>query len=340
MNGIETIIGLDVGGTKTAVVEGTYGGEILQRVELPTNADRPFEETFPAVCTIIDQAIQNASDQNRTVSCLSVSIGGPLCIRSGQILDPPHLPGWHNVRLADRLNERYHDYPAYVEHDGNAGALAEFHFGSGRDSDDVKHLIFLTFGTGLGAGIIVNGQILHGASDTAGEVGHWRLSETGPVGFGKAGSWEGWSSGRGMLGLAAARNPDRWGEASVRDLVNDMLVNDPEALEVAAESGRWLGRGIALLVDAFNPDVVALGALSAALGDRIFVPLREELEREALPQALAACRVIPAKLGSSIGDVAALMGAIIAMNHGHEAGTKPGMKPDDLQMRDARCEKN
>jgi glucokinase len=113
-----------------------------------------------------------------------------------------------------------------------------------------------------------------------------------------------------MLELARTSNPGRWGSASLRDLVDDMLADDPEALEIASESGRWLGRGIALLVDALNPDVIALGALSSVLGDRIFVPLRKELEREALPQAVAACTVIPAKLGPAIGDVAALMAAI------------------------------
>jgi glucokinase len=310
MNKIETIIGLDVGGTKTAVVEGTYGGAILQRNEIQTYADRPFLETFPDICTAVDLTIQHAASQNRQVNALSVSIGGPLRIQTGEILDPPHLPGWHNVLLVDHLNERFPNYPAYIEHDGNAGALAEFHFGSGQDFENVKHLIFLTFGTGLGAGIIVNGQILHGASDTAGEIGHWRMSEAGPVGFGKAGSWEGWSSGHGMLGLAREKNPERWRDSSVRDLVDDMVANNPEALEVAAEAGRWLGRGIALLVDAFNPNVIALGALSTVLGDRIFVPLREELGREALSQAVAACTVLPARLGSSIGDVASLMAAI------------------------------
>jgi glucokinase len=316
MSEMETIIGLDVGGTKTAIVEGTVNGEILQRSEFPTNPTLPFDETFPGICSHIDLMIQRAAEAGRTARALSVSIGGPLRIQSGLILDPPHLPGWHNIALVERLNERYPNFAAHLEHDGNAGALAEFHFGSGRDIDSVKHLIFLTFGTGLGAGIIVNGQILHGASDTAGEVGHWRMTESGPFGFGKHGSWEGWSSGQGMLGLAANQNPDRWGTASVSDVVDDMLADDPEALAVAEESGRWLGRGIALLVDAFNPDVIALGALSAVLGDRIFVPLQEELEREALPQAVAACRVQPAKLGSSIGDVAALMAAINRMNHG------------------------
>ena len=306
----ETIVGFDIGGTKTAVVEGTFDGQILQRREIPTEAEQPFEQSFQRICRLADDTMDAAVDAGRAPVAASVSIGGPLRIERGVILDPPHLPGWHNTPLKDRLSSRFPDLPVFVEHDGNAGALAEFHFGSGTEQPDTKHLIFLTFGTGMGAGIIVNGQILHGASDTAGEVGHWRLSEDGPEGFGKSGSWEGWSSGEGMLGLARRRNPERWADAAIRDLVGDMLDDDPEALAVAEEAGRWLGRGIALLVDALNPQVVALGALSAVLDHRIFVPLREELAREALPQAVAACSIVPAKLGTGIGDVASLMAAI------------------------------
>jgi glucokinase len=310
----DSILGLDVGGTKTAIVEGTFEGRILSRRELPTQPADAFSQTFRRMNRLIDEAIAEAAASGRAISAISVSIGGPLRIATGKILDPPHLPGWHGIDLLAELNAKYPEWPAFVEHDGNAGALAEFHFGSGRTRPGVRHLIFLTFGTGLGAGIIVNGDILHGASDTAGEVGHWRLSEDGPVGFGKAGSWEGWASGKGMLGIARAKNPDRWQQASLRDLVGDMLADDPEALSVAAESAHWLGRGIALLLDAFNPDIVALGALSAVLGERIFVPLNEELAREALPQAVQACSVIPAELGSGIGDVASLMAAITRMN--------------------------
>ena len=310
-----SILGLDIGGTKTAVVEGTFEGTILQRREIETRAEEPFDSGFERICGLCDHTLSEAEAGGRRVDFVGVSIGGPLIIDSGSIVNPPHLPGWHGVPLRDRLKARFPGREVFVEHDGNAGALAEFHFGSGADEPDVKHLIFITFGTGLGAGIVVNGHVLHGASDTAGEVGHWRLSEDGPVGFGKAGSWEGWSSGEGMLGLARLRNPVRWQDATIRDLVSKMLADDPEALAVASEAGKWLGRGIALLVDAINPQIVALGALSAVLGDRIFVPLQRELEREALPQAVAACRILPAKLGSGIGDVASLMAAITRVEH-------------------------
>lgn len=308
-----TIIGLDVGGTKTAVVEGTFDAAILQRREFPTEARRPFSETFPKLAASVEQTIARAVEAGRQPQALSVSIGGPLRIGEGALLDPPHLPGWHGVGLKDHLRERFPHLPVFIEHDGNAGALAEFHFGVGRGRSDLRHLIFLTFGTGLGAGLIVNGQILHGATDTAGEVGHWRLAPDGPFGFGKAGSWEGFASGAGLVELASLRFPHRWTPATpIRQLVDRMLADDPEALQVADEAGRWMGRGMALLVDAFNPQVIVLGSLAVALGERILAPARRALAEEALPQAVAACDVLPSALGKDIGDVAALMAAKIS----------------------------
>src|SRR5262245_23557402 len=111
-----TIIGLDVGGTKTAVIEGTCDAEILQRREFPTNAHLPFEVTFPAIAAIIDQTIAQAVEAGRDVMALSVSIGGPLRIGEGVLIDPPHLPGWHHSRLKDRLTTRFPGLPVFIEH--------------------------------------------------------------------------------------------------------------------------------------------------------------------------------------------------------------------------------
>jgi glucokinase len=163
----------------------------------------------------------------------------------------------------------------------------------------------------LGAGLIVNGQVLRGATDTAGEVGHLRLAWEGPTGFGKAGSWEGFASGEGLVELASRMFPGRWSrETPIHEVVEAMLADDPQALEVAAEAGKWMGRGMALLVDTLNPQIIALGSLAVALGDRVLAPARRALAQEALPQAVAACEVVPAKLGRRIGDVAALMAAL------------------------------
>ena len=306
-----TILGLDIGGTKIACIEGSRTGEILQRVEMATNASRPFDETLPAIIAASQRLIASAEAAGRQIVALSVSIGGPLRIGEGVLINPPNLPGWHGVPLKDRLGECFPGIPVCIEHDGNAGALAEFHFGAARARSAVRHLIFLTFGTGLGAGIIVNGQILHGASDTAGEIGHWRLSRSGPQGFGKTGSWEGFSSGAGLVKLAASKYPQRWqAHTPIRTLIDAMLANDGDALAVATEAGRRLGQGLALLIDALNPQLIVLGSLAVVLGERVLGPAREVVAAEALPQAAAACEIVPAALGAKLGDVAALMAAL------------------------------
>ena len=306
-----SILGLDIGGTKTACVEGTDDGRILQRVEWATKAERPFDEVFPQFVDQVQAVFAIAKRAGRDPVALSVSIGGPLRIEEGFLINPPHLPGWHQTPLKARLMKAFPSLLVYVEHDGNAGALAEFHFGVGKSRPELKHLIFLTFGTGIGAGFIVNGQILRGATDTAGEVGHWRLAEDGPLGFGKRGSWESFASGAGLVELAAQMFPARWTPATpISSLVRAMVENDGEALEVAEVAGTWMGRGLALLIDALNPQVIVFGSLGVVLGERIFAPARKVIAAEALPQAAAVCELLPAALGKDIGDVAALMAAL------------------------------
>jgi glucokinase len=306
-----TLLGLDIGGTKTACLEGDRDGQVLQRTELATAAARPFAETLPTLVGELGRQRDTALAAGRRPVALSVAVGGPLRIGAGELIDPPHLPGWHGARLKASLQAAFPGLPVCIEHDGNAGALAELRFGAGRCRQGVRHLIFLTFGTGIGAGLIVNGAIVHGASDTAGEIGHWRLSRSGPTGFGKQGSWEGFASGAGLVSLAAARFPARWSEDTpIRSLVDAMLAEDPDALAVAAEAGRRLGQGLALLIDALNPELIVLGSLAVVLGERVLGPARRVVAEEALPQAAAACAIVPAALGRRIGDVAALMAGL------------------------------
>ena len=230
----------------------------------------------------------------------------PLKIEEGIILRTNHLPNWENVRLKDVLTERY-GVPCYIEHDGNAGALAEFYFGAGRGAQNV---IFLTAGTGLGAGLIFNGKIYRGTTDAAGEVGHIRIAEDGPVEYAKAGSWEGYASGSGMVKLARMRQPGRWPDSlTTRDLIQQALAGDADALAVVHESGVNLGKGLAVLVDVLNPEVIVLGSLAVALGDLWLEPAREVVRREAIGILADACRIVPSALGPKIGDVAAFMAA-------------------------------
>jgi glucokinase len=309
-----TIIGLDIGGTKTAVVEGDPAtGAALQREELPTRAQVPFAERFSAIAQVIDRVHDAAGRAGRRVRAISVSVGGPLRIGEGVLLDPPHLPGWHGAPLRATLAARYPALPVYVEHDGNAGALAEFHFGVGAARPGLRHLVFLTAGTGLGGGIIANGALLRGASDMAGEFGFFPMTTATGGGGRNATSWDYLASGSGLLRHAQTMFPERWGtEATIRDVVTAAVADDPDALAAVARTGEWLGRGLVLIIAALNPEVIAAGTLGVVLGDRLLGPARAIVAANALPAAARACAIVPAGLGNRIGDTAAIMAAIAA----------------------------
>jgi glucokinase len=305
---LSLIFGWDIGGTKTGLLLGDRHGQILRRVEIAT----PARESFSVALPLLAAAGQRFLDECQVVKLgeidsISVSVGGPLDIARGVLFAPPHLAAWGEAPLKAGLEAAY-GLPVFVEHDGNAGALAEFHFGAGQGA---RNLVFLTVGTGLGAGLILNGRIYHGSTDMAGEVGHIRMAEDGPLEYGKAGSWEGFSSGAGLAQLAGLRQPGRWPpDVTTRAVVSQALAGDPHAVALVEESGHWLGRGLAMLVDLLNPDVIVVGTLGVVLGDLLLGPARNVLHQEALPRAAAACRVVPAALGSRLGDVAALMAAI------------------------------
>ncbi len=239
---------------------------------------------------------------------ISVSVGGPLNIAQGILYAPPHLAAWGTAPLKNTLEEMF-SLPVHVEHDGNAGALAEWKFGAGRGA---RNLIFLTLGTGLGAGIVIDNHIFHGATDTAGEVGHMRIAPDGPKQYGKAGSWEGYCSGAGMVQLAALYRPARWNDqTTTREIVTLALEGDADARAVVAQMGDWLGKGLAILIDILNPEVIILGTLGVTLGDLLIQPAMQTIAQEALPAPAAACRIVPAALGRSLGDIASLMAVIV-----------------------------
>ncbi len=310
MSGSDTIIGLDIGGTKTAIVLGDSQGRVSQREVFATNTAAGFAATFDTLCCHVTRMLDRAHAAGGEPVGLSVAIGGPLEIARGVIHGPPNLPGWDAIPLKELLEDRFR-LPAHVQHDGNAGALAEWYFGAARGC---RNVVFLTLGTGLGAGLILNGALYTGTCDLAGEVGHLRMAETGPVGYGKAGSWEGLCSGAGIVKLAALRSPARWNGPGIElsQLANAARARDPEALALFNEVGRYLGRGLALLVDTLNPKVIVLGALAIRLGELILSPAWAELRREALPRGVATCRVVPAALGERLGDVASLCAVINA----------------------------
>ncbi len=298
-----TIIGLDIGGTKCAVALAGDGGVPRELARIPTGAPGP---TLDALFAAIERCGPGTSP------VFGVSCGSPLDARTGVILSPPNLPGWDEVPVVSQLVERFGG-EAHLMNDANAGALAEWMHGAAKGCRDA---VFLTFGTGMGAGLILGGRLYEGASGEAGEVGHVRLAERGPTGYGKAGSFEGLCSGGGIAQLAqqAARerdgrvafNPGSIDGITAQHVAQAAEQGDELATELLAGVGASLGRGLAVLVDVLNPEVIVVGSIYVRSRKFIESAMRRTLEAEALPHSLRACRIVPAALGEAIGNYASV----------------------------------
>jgi len=299
----EWIAGLDIGGTKTAVLAGDRRGGVILREQFATEPARGFEDVFSRIQSALARVI---SAMRHPPLAISVSVGGPLDVLKGIVKSPPNLPGWDAIPLKDLL-ARHYRVPVYVEHDGNAGALAEWLFGAGKGC---RNIVFVTMGTGFGAGLILDGRLYRGTSDVAGEIGHVRVAEEGPDCYGKSGSLEGYGSGTGIARLARMMYPGRWDEgATVVDLHESFLGGSPEARAVFLRAARGLGRGLAIVADTLNPERIILGGLGMRLEEALVAPARRVFDEESLPEARRVCRIVPAALGESIGDIAALCAA-------------------------------
>ncbi|MBE5767052.1 MAG: ROK family protein [Clostridiales bacterium] len=281
--------GLDIGGTKCAIVTGDEECRILSRHAISTADYKNWEE-------VLETLLSFAPEEKPLA--IGVSCGGPLDSKNGLILSPPNLPGWDEVPIVRWLEEKT-GARAYLQNDANACALAEWRFGAGKGCDN---MVFLTFGTGFGAGLILNGKLYAGTNDMAGEVGHVRAAADGPVGYGKAGSFEGFCSGGGIHQLS--------GGISAKDVVMRAEAGDSEMQKVLEKSATKLGMCLSMLIDILNPERIVIGSIYARAEKWFKDTAWRVIEEEALVYPRNVCSVVPAKLGDAIGDMAALTVAI------------------------------
>ena len=292
------VIGIDIGGTKCGVAKADEQGNILETRQFRTTG---CQETLARIVAAVDELRSGDSPK------FGISCGGPRDSKRGTILSPPNLPGWDEVHITDMLVDRFGGH-ARLMNDANAGALAEWKFGAGRGT---RNMVFLTHGTGMGCGLIIDGRLYEGTTGDAGEAGHVRLAPEGPVGYGKPGSFEGFCSGAGIARLARGRIPGL-PEPTAKEVAEAAEHGCPEAIAVMNESGMWLGRALAMLIDILNPEMIVLGSIYVRSGHLLEKAMRRELEAEALPPALAACRIVPAQLGEKTGLIAAITVAMEA----------------------------
>ena len=313
------VLGVDLGGTKISVgaMRADGVGEALLRSE-PTRAEQGADAVVARIATMIEAVMgeTNAAHGVTRGQFAGVGIGspGPLDRARGIVITTPNL-GWHDFPLRDRVAEAVR-LPATLDNDANCATLGEWWLGAARGG---RNVVGMTIGTGIGGGLILDGKLYHGSSDAAGEIGHTSIDSTGRrCKCGNYGCLEAYASGPAIA--------ERAREALAGGEVSQMLAlagGDPAALtaqhvyeaskagdfiarEVVRETARFIGTGVANLLNIFNPDIVVLAGGVAQAGDDLFTPLRAEVQRRAFKPAVDACRIVPGELGAAAGVVGAV----------------------------------
>lgn len=306
-------VAVDLGGSWIRAGWVSAGGEVGEVVRAAT------PQTGPEA--VVDAVAELVARVGPTTGPVGVAVPGPLSVRDGVVFEPPNLRGWKEVPLRRMLEERLRRR-VVLENDANAAALGEWWRGSGRGS---RHLVYVTVSTGVGGGLVLDGRLYRGASDTAGEIGHVVVDPAGPVcSCGRRGHLEGIAAGPAIARWTEEQL--RAGRASVlagrqglsaREVAEAADAGDELAQEAFRRAGRYLGWAVAGLLNLLNPEVVVVGGGVARAGRWLFDPLREAAREASFPRPWQVARIVPAALGDRSGLVGA---AYVAMQGGGESG--------------------
>ena len=314
---MQKLLGMAIGGTKCIAVLGIEENNEIRILGSRRFATREAGGPYGAFERFAAYGDELLDEFGIIPDAVGIACGSPLDPVTGVIQSPANLPGWDNIP-AVRLMEEHFGVPAFLENDANAGALAEWRFGAAKG---YRHAAFLTFGTGLGSGLILNGQLYGGASDMAGECGHIRLAPFGPVGCSKIGSAEGFCSGGGIAQLArdmvyerimAGEKPalsptiDGLGKLTAKSVAEAAYAGDELAKSIYALSGEMLGQTLAIMIDLLNLEVIVIGSIFARAESLLRPAMEKAIEREAFAVSAKACRIVPAALGDDIDQYEAL----------------------------------
>jgi len=305
---VRYVVGIDIGGTN--IVAGTVaedGSEVLGLVSEPTLAEQGAEGVLSRIMKLARASM--AAARGKEIAGLGIGSPGPLDTTTGVVLLTPNL-GWVNFPLRDRVAGAL-GMPATLDNDANCAIFGEWWRGAARGA---SHVVGLTIGTGIGGGIVLAGRVYRGKSDIAGEIGHMTIDLNGRrCKCGNYGCLEAYASGP-AIAARAIEGIEAGAESSLPRYVNGDLARitaqivyeaahdgDGYALEVVHDTAKFLGAGVANVVNIFNPEVVVICGGVTLAGDKLFLPLRSEVKRRAFKPAVEACRIVPGELTGTAG---------------------------------------
>ncbi|AZM91777.1 MULTISPECIES: ROK family transcriptional regulator [Streptomyces] len=294
------VIGVDFGHTHLRVAVGNLAHQVLAEEAEPLDVDASWVDGFDRAESLVGRLVQGIGVARDKVIGVGLGVPGPIDVESGTLGSTAILPGWAGINPRQELSQRL-GVPVYVDNDANLGALGELVWGSGRG---VRDLAYIKVASGVGAGLVINGQIYRGPGGTAGEIGHITLDESGPVcRCGNRGCLETFAAARYVLPLLQGTHGP---ELTMEKVVELARGGDPGCRRVITDVGRHIGSGVASLCNLLNPNRIVLGGSLAEAGELVLAPIRESVGRYAIPSAARQLSV----LTGSLGGRAEVLGAL------------------------------
>ncbi|HTX91024.1 MAG TPA: ROK family protein [Anaerolineales bacterium] len=307
------IVGIDIGATHVNLVVTDFSGRVLDEVEIPFNVKEPPIQCLDQVDRLFRETLAKMNLKLDDIEAIGVGVPGPVDTKAGMVIAPPIMPGWDRFPIRETLEKRW-GCPIALANDAELGALGEWAYGAARGE---KNIAYIKVGTGIGAGLLLDGQIYHGISGAAGEIGHLTMIENGPIcNCGNAGCLE--TLAGGMAIARQAQEAVRKGQRTMlseitpieaittRDVSAIARRGDRVAQQIIVQAGRYLGIAIAGMVNLFNPTMIVFGGGVAQIGDLFLQPIRDEVQKRSLPAAVRTLRIQTAVLrrrSSSMGAV-------------------------------------
>jgi glucokinase-like ROK family protein len=316
------VLGIDMGASHLSIILTDFGSQVIDEIEVPFRvADGP-EICVNQANALMEELLKKNRLTLKDISALGIGVPGPIASDAGMVFAPPIMPGWDGYPIQASLEEKW-GFPVSLNNDAELGALGEWAYGVGRGEN---YLAYIKVGTGVGSGLLLNGQIYRGATGSAGEIGHLTIEENGPqCDCGNFGCLEALAGGKAIArqGQEAIKKGQRTLLSSMgpiesltaRDVASAARRGDLVSQKIIANAGRYLGIAIAGLVNLFNPRTIVVGGGVAQIGDLLLQPIRDAVSQRSLRASARTVKINTAVLRRRSSGMGAIVQALSIALH-------------------------
>lgn len=306
-------IGVDVGGTNVKIALVDFDGKIVYSNTVPTRAEMGFEAGVNNIKQAIKELMSETGESAQTIEAIGFGLPGQIDYKEGVVKNLPNIPGWVNIPLAKIIEDEFL-IPTRLDNDVRCAALGELNFGAGKGCEN---LICITVGTGIGSGIVLNGKLVRGASNAAGEIGHIKMTMgDGPLcGCGDYGCFEAYASGPAIVTMAkeyiSGGKSAKYKEMAADGIISPYIVaqaalqGDAVSIQIFKQMGKIIGHGLSSVVNLLNPEKIIIGGGVADAGDILLEPIKQTIKERAMSIQANAVSVVPAQLANTAGVIGA-----------------------------------